>query len=39
MSEHRQETIAVMFKWLPQTQEVASRSYDVERIALATTAK
>lgn len=34
IAEHRQETIAVMLKWLPQTQEVASRSYDVELRAL-----
>lgn len=35
MSENRRETIAVMLKWLPQTQEVASRSYDVELKAIA----
>ena len=34
IAEHRQETIAVMLKWLPQTQEVASQSYDVELKAL-----
>jgi ABC-type nitrate/sulfonate/bicarbonate transport system substrate-binding protein len=31
---NRQDTIAVMLKWLPQTQEVASRSYDIELKAL-----
>jgi ABC-type nitrate/sulfonate/bicarbonate transport system substrate-binding protein len=34
ISENRQQTINVMLKWLPQTQEVASRSYDVELKAL-----
>jgi NitT/TauT family transport system substrate-binding protein len=34
IAESRQETIAVMLKWLPQTQEVASQSYDVELKAL-----
>jgi len=34
ISENRQETIAVMLKWLPQSQEVAGRSYDVELKAL-----
>lgn len=28
--DNRQETIAVMLKWLPQTAEVAARSYDLE---------
>jgi ABC-type nitrate/sulfonate/bicarbonate transport system substrate-binding protein len=28
LAENRQETIAIMMKWLPQSQEVASRSYD-----------
>jgi ABC-type nitrate/sulfonate/bicarbonate transport system substrate-binding protein len=35
IAENRPETIAVMLKWLPQTQEVASRSFDVELKALA----
>jgi ABC-type nitrate/sulfonate/bicarbonate transport system substrate-binding protein len=35
IAENRQETIAVMLKWLPQTPEVASRSYDIELKALA----
>lgn len=35
IAEQRQETVAVMLKWLPQTQEVARRSYDVELRALA----
>jgi ABC-type nitrate/sulfonate/bicarbonate transport system substrate-binding protein len=35
ISENRQDTIAVMLKWLPQSQEVAGRSYDVELKALA----
>jgi len=35
IAENRQETIAVMLKWLPQTQEVAGQSYDVELKALA----
>lgn len=35
MLENRHETIAVMLKWLPQTQEVANRSYDVALKALA----
>jgi len=35
IAENRQETIAVMLKWLPQSQEVASRSYDIELKALA----
>ena len=35
IAENRQETIAVMLKWLAQTQEVAGRSYDVELKALA----
>ena len=34
ISDNRQETIAVMLKWLPQSQEVAGRSYDVELKAL-----
>jgi ABC-type nitrate/sulfonate/bicarbonate transport system substrate-binding protein len=34
IAANRQETIAVMLKWLPQTQEVAGRSYDVELKAL-----
>src|SRR5262245_8157061 len=34
IAENRQETIAVMMKWLPQTQEVAGQSYDVELKAL-----
>jgi NitT/TauT family transport system substrate-binding protein len=35
LADNRQETIAVMMKWLPQSQEVASRSYDVELRSLA----
>ncbi len=35
LADNRQETIAVMMKWLPQSQEVASRSYDVELKAIA----
>jgi NitT/TauT family transport system substrate-binding protein len=35
LAENRQETIAIMMKWLPQSPEVASRSYDVELKALA----
>lgn len=35
MLENRHETIAVMLKWFPQTQEVANRSYDVALKALA----
>jgi NitT/TauT family transport system substrate-binding protein len=35
MLENRQETVAVMLKWLPQSPEVASRSYDVELKAIA----
>jgi NitT/TauT family transport system substrate-binding protein len=34
ISDNRQETIAVMLKWLPQAQEIAARSYDVELKAL-----
>jgi NitT/TauT family transport system substrate-binding protein len=34
IAESRQETIAVMRKWLPQTAEVAGQSYDVELKAL-----
>jgi NitT/TauT family transport system substrate-binding protein len=34
IAENRQETIAVMRKWLPQTAEVAGQSYDVELKAL-----
>jgi NitT/TauT family transport system substrate-binding protein len=34
IAERRQETVAVMMKWLPQTQEVAGQSYDVELKAL-----
>jgi len=34
ITENRQETIAVMLKSLPQPQEVASRSYDLELKAL-----
>src|SRR4029077_2657151 len=34
ISNNRQETIAVMLKRLPQSQEVAARSYDVELKAL-----
>jgi ABC-type nitrate/sulfonate/bicarbonate transport system substrate-binding protein len=30
IAENRQETIAVMLKWLPQTADVAARSYDLE---------
>jgi NitT/TauT family transport system substrate-binding protein len=30
IAANRQEAIAVMLKWLPQTQEVASQSYDIE---------
>jgi ABC-type nitrate/sulfonate/bicarbonate transport system substrate-binding protein len=30
IAENRQETISVMLKWLPQSQEIAGRSYDVE---------
>ena len=35
ITENRQETIAVMLKSLPQPQEIASRSYDLELKALA----
>jgi NitT/TauT family transport system substrate-binding protein len=35
LAENRQETIAIMMKWLPQSAEVASRSYDVELKSLA----
>lgn len=35
ITENRQETIAVMIKSLPQPQEIASRSYDLELKALA----
>src|SRR5215510_13067117 len=34
ITDNRQETIAVMLKWLPQSREVAGRSYDVELKAL-----
>ena len=34
IAANRQETIAVMSKWLAQTQEVAGQSYDVELKAL-----
>ena len=34
IAANRQETIAVMLKWLPQTPEVAGQSYDVELKAL-----
>ena len=34
IAENRQGTIAIMLKWLPQTQEVAGRSYDIELKAL-----
>lgn len=34
IADNRQETISVMLKWLPQTQEAASQSYDVELRAL-----
>ena len=34
ITDNRQETVAVMRKWLPQSQEVANRSYDVELKAL-----
>ena len=34
IADNRQETIAIMLKWLAQTQEVASQSYDVELKAL-----
>jgi ABC-type nitrate/sulfonate/bicarbonate transport system substrate-binding protein len=34
IAENRRDTIAVMLKWLPQTPEVAGRSYDVELKAL-----
>jgi ABC-type nitrate/sulfonate/bicarbonate transport system substrate-binding protein len=30
IAENREETIAVMLKWLPQSQEIAGRSYDIE---------
>ena len=30
IAENRQETIVVMLKWLPQSPEIAARSYDVE---------
>jgi NitT/TauT family transport system substrate-binding protein len=30
IADNRQETIAVMLKWLPQTADVAARSYDLE---------
>jgi NitT/TauT family transport system substrate-binding protein len=30
IAANRQETIAVMLKWLPQTADVAARSYDLE---------
>jgi NitT/TauT family transport system substrate-binding protein len=39
IAENRQETIAVMLKWLPQSQEVASRSYDLELKASRKTGK
>jgi NitT/TauT family transport system substrate-binding protein len=35
IAENRQETIAVMLKWLAQTPEVAGQSYDVELRTLA----
>jgi NitT/TauT family transport system substrate-binding protein len=35
IADNRQETVAIMLKWLPQSQEVASRSYDVELQGLA----
>ena len=34
IADNRQETIAIMLKWLPQAQEIAARSYDVELKAL-----
>jgi NitT/TauT family transport system substrate-binding protein len=34
IAENRQETMAIMSKWLAQTQEVAGQSYDVELKAL-----
>jgi ABC-type nitrate/sulfonate/bicarbonate transport system substrate-binding protein len=34
IAENRQETIAVMLKWLPQTADVAARSYDLELKAI-----
>jgi NitT/TauT family transport system substrate-binding protein len=34
ITENRQETIAVMLKWLPQTADVAARSYDLELKAI-----
>jgi ABC-type nitrate/sulfonate/bicarbonate transport system substrate-binding protein len=30
IAENREETIAVMLRWLPQSQEIAGRSYDIE---------
>jgi NitT/TauT family transport system substrate-binding protein len=35
LAANRQETIAIMMKWLPQTPEVAGRSYDIELQSLA----
>ena len=35
LADNREETIAIMMKWLPQSQEVAARSYDVELKSLA----
>jgi NitT/TauT family transport system substrate-binding protein len=35
LAENRQETIAIMTKWLPQSQQVAARSYDIELRSLA----
>ena len=34
IADNRQETIAVMLKWLPQTPDVAARSYDLELKAI-----
>ena len=34
IADNRQETIAVMLKWLPQTADVAARSYDLELKAI-----
>jgi NitT/TauT family transport system substrate-binding protein len=34
IADNRQETIAVMLKWLPQTADIAARSYDLELKAI-----
>jgi ABC-type nitrate/sulfonate/bicarbonate transport system substrate-binding protein len=34
IADNRPETIAVMLKWLPQTADVAARSYDLELKAI-----